>query len=180
MEEVIRFRELRVRIPADLHAVLKEISDKTGMPMSKIIEYALDQYIMSIIKQDLPLELKISYIIRKIFDITQLQQRIDIAATVGRSPPVVRNEDVASIIYELQKVKEALYRELVETAKKLEDKIQQDMDEVQKFTRFIERIQQREWRMKERISDMAAMVINVIQKKEELKQLEEKNESEKQ
>jgi hypothetical protein len=180
MEALIKYRELRVRIPADLHAVLKEISEKTDIPISKIIEYALDQYILSIIKEDLPLELKISYIIRKIFDISQLQQRIDIAATVGRSEPVVRNENIASIIYELQKVKETLYRELIETAKKLEDRIQQDMDEVEKFTRFIERIQQREWKMKEKTSDMAAMVLNVIQKKEELKQLENRNESEEQ
>jgi hypothetical protein len=173
----VRHRELRVRIPADLHAVLKEISEKTDIPMSKIIEYALDQYILSIIKEDLPLELKISYIIRKIFDISQLQQKIDIAATIGRSEPVVRNENIASIIYELQKVKETLYKELVETAKKLEDRIQQDMDEVEKFTRFIERIQQREWKMREKISDMAVMVLNVIQKKEELKQLEKRDES---
>jgi len=173
LEEVIRFKELRVRIPADLHAVLKEISEKTGIPISKIIEYALDQYVLQIIKEELPLELKISYIIRKIFDISQLQQRIDIAATMGRSQPIVRNEDVASIIYELQKVKETLYGELVETAKKLEDKIQQDMDEVRRFTKFIERIQQREWRIREKTSSMAAMVINVIQKKEELEKMRE-------
>jgi antitoxin component of RelBE/YafQ-DinJ toxin-antitoxin module len=168
LEEVVRFKELRVRIPADLHAVLKEISEKTGIPISKIIEYALDQYVLSIIKEKLPLELKISYIIRKIFDISQLQQRIDIAASVGKTQPVVRNEDIAPIIYELQKIKDKLYSELIETAREIEDKIQKDINEVQEFTRFVERIQQREWRMREKTSELVTMVVDVVKRKEEL------------
>jgi len=177
MEEIIRYRELRIRIPADLHAVLKEISEKTNISMSKIIEYALDQYIMNVIKEDLPLELKISYIIRKIFDISQLQQKIDIAASVGKTEPVIRNESIMPIIYELQKIKERLYSELIETAKKLEDKIQQDIVEVQKFVRFIERVQRREWRIREKISDMATMVIDMIQRKEEFEKMKKENEA---
>ena len=169
MEEIVRFKELRVRIPADLHAVLKEISEKTGISMSKIIEYALDQYMMNIIKEDLPLELKISYIIRKIFDISQLQQRIDIAASVGRTEPVVRNESVMPIIYELQKVKERLYSELIETARKIEDRIHRNIDEIRSFTRFVERIQMRELRIREKASELATIVFDVVKRREEEK-----------
>ena len=169
MEEIIKYRELRIRIPSDLHAVLKEISEKTGVSMSKIIEYALDQYMMNIIKEDLPLELKISYIIRKIFDISQLQQRIDIAASVGRTEPVVRNESVMPIIYELQKVKERLYSELIETARKIEDRIQRDIDEIQDFTRFVERIRMRELRIREKASELATIVFDVVKRREEEK-----------
>ncbi|MCL7390196.1 MAG: ribbon-helix-helix domain-containing protein [Thaumarchaeota archaeon] len=178
MEEVVRFKELRVRIPADLHAVLREISEKTGIPISKIIEYALDQYVLSIIKEKLPLELKVSYIIRKIFDISQLQQRIDIAASVGKTQPVVRNEDIAPIVYELQKIKDKLYSELIETAREIEDRIQKDMSEVQEFTRFVEKIQQREWRMREKTSEMVTMVVDVVKRKEELEK-EKKEEASK-
>jgi predicted nuclease with TOPRIM domain len=178
LEEVVRFKELRVRIPADLHAVLREISEKTGIPISKIIEYALDQYVLSIIKEKLPLELKVSYIIRKIFDISQLQQRIDIAASVGKTQPVVRNEDIAPIVYELQKIKDKLYSELIETAREIEDRIQKDMSEVQEFTRFVEKIQQREWRMREKTSEMVTMVVDVVKRKEELEK-EKKEEASK-
>jgi len=167
MEEIVRYKELRVRIPADLHAVLKEISEKTGIPMSKIIEYALDQYVMSIIREDLPLELKISYIIRKIFDISQLQQRIDIAASVGKAEPVVKDGNLLPLVYELQKVKERLYSELIEAAKKVEERIQRDMDEVQRFTRFVERMQLREWRMREKTSELVLTVVDATKKRKE-------------
>jgi hypothetical protein len=173
MEEVVRYRELRVRIPADLHAVLKEISEKTGVPMSKIIEYALDQYVMSIIKEDLPLELKVLYIARKILDIAQLQQRIDIAALVGRSEPLIKDGNILPIIYELQKVKERLYSELIDTAKKIEDKIQRDIAEAQGFQRFIERMQVREWKMKERTREVVESVVDKLRKKEEERKSEE-------
>jgi antitoxin component of RelBE/YafQ-DinJ toxin-antitoxin module len=165
MEEIVRYRELRVRIPADLHAVLREISEKTGISMSKIIEYALDQYVLSIIKEDLPLELKVSYIIRKIFDISQLQQRVDIAASVATSQPLVRDESVLPIVYELQKIKERLYSELVETARRLEERIQRNIDEVKEFTRFVERIHLREARMKAKIQELASVVVDVIKEK---------------
>jgi hypothetical protein len=174
MEEIIRYRELRIRIPADLHAVLKEISEKTNISMSKIIEYALDQYVMSIIKEDLPLELKVSYIIRKIFDISQLQQRIDIAASISRTEPIVKNENVMPIIYELQKIKEKLYSELIETAKRIENRIQRNIDEIQDFTRFVERIQLRELRIREKTSELATIVFDVVKRKE--KPEEEKKE----
>jgi vacuolar-type H+-ATPase catalytic subunit A/Vma1 len=167
MEEIIRYRELRIRIPADLHAVLKEISEKTDISMSKIIEYALDQYVMNIIKEDLPLELKISYIIRKIFDIAQLQQKIDIATTVGKTEPVIKNESVLPIIYELQKVKEKLYSELIETARKIEDKIQRDINEIHDFARFIEKVKMREIRVREKTSELATIVFDIIKRKRE-------------
>jgi hypothetical protein len=167
MEEVIRFKELRVRIPADLHAVLKEISEKTDISMSKIIEYALDQYVLNIIKEDLPLELKISYIIRKIFDIAQLQQRVDIAASIATSQPLVKNESIMSIVYELQKVKEKLYSELIETARKIEDRIQRDISEIQDFAKFIERVKMRELRVREKTSELATIVFDIIKRKRE-------------
>jgi vacuolar-type H+-ATPase catalytic subunit A/Vma1 len=167
MEEIIRYRELRIRIPADLHAVLKEISEKTDISMSKIIEYALDQYVMNIIKEDLPLELKISYIIRKIFDIAQLQQKIDIATTVGKTEPVIKNESVLPIIYELQKVKEKLYSELIETARKIEDKIQRDINELQDFARFIEKVKMKELRIREKTSELTTVVFDIIKRKKE-------------
>jgi predicted DNA-binding protein len=173
MEEVIRYRELRVRIPADLHAVLKEISEKTGMPMSKIVEYALDQYVMSIIKEDLPLELKVVYIVRKILDIAQLQQRIDIAASISRSEPLVKDGNVLPIIYELQKVKERLYGELIDTAKKVEDRIQRDLAEAQSFARFVERMQLREWKMKERAREVVDSVVDALKRRGEEKRGEE-------
>jgi vacuolar-type H+-ATPase catalytic subunit A/Vma1 len=173
MEEVVRYKELRVRIPADLHTVLKEISEKTGVPMSKIVEYALDQYVMSIIKEDLPLELKVMYIVRKILDITQLQQRIDIAASVSRSEPLVKDGNILPIIYELQKVKERLYGELIDTAKKVEDKIQKDLAEVERFTRFVERIQLREWRMRERTREVVESVVDTLKRKESKEKGEE-------
>jgi hypothetical protein len=166
MEEIIRYRELRIRIPADLHAVLKEISEKTNISMSKIIEYALDQYVMNIIKEDLPLELKVSYIIRKIFDISQLQQRIDIAASISRTEPIVKNENIMPIIYELQKIKEKLYSELIETAKRIENRIQRNIDEIQDFTRFVERIQLRELRIREKTSELATIVFDVVKRRE--------------
>lgn len=167
MEEVIRYRELRVRIPADLHAVLKEISEKTGVPMSKIVEYALDQYVMSIIKEDLPLELKVVYIVRKILDIAQLQQKIDIAASISRSEPLVKDGNILPIIYELQKVKERLYGELIDTAKRIEDRIQRDLAEAQSFARFVERMQLREWRMRERAREVVESVVDTLRKREE-------------
>jgi hypothetical protein len=170
VEEVIRYRELRIRIPADLHAVLKEISEKTDISMSKIVEYALDQYVLNIIKEDLPLELKISYIIRKIFDISQLQQRIDIASTVGKTEPVVRNENILPIVYELQKIKERLYGELIETAKKIEDKIQKDINEIQDFAKFIERIKMKELKIREKTSELATVVFDIVKRKEESKE----------
>jgi predicted DNA-binding protein len=170
VEELVRYKELRVRIPADLHSILKEISEKTGVSMSKIIEYALDQYVLSIIKEDLPLEIKVAYIVRKIFDITQLQQRIDIVASTATLQPLVRNDSVMPIIYELQKVKEKLYSELVETAKKIEERIQRDINEIQDFTRFIERIHLREARMRARVSELASVVIDMVKSKEESKE----------
>jgi vacuolar-type H+-ATPase catalytic subunit A/Vma1 len=162
MEELVRYRELRIRIPADLHSVIKEISEKTGVSMSKIIEYALDQYVMNIIKEDLPLELKVAYIVRKIFDIHQLQQRIDIAASVAASQPLVRNESIMPIVYELQKVKEKLYSELIETAKRIESRIQKSIDEIQDFTRFVEKIHLREARVRARTSELVSIVVDAV------------------
>ncbi len=151
-----KYRELRIRIPSDLHNIVKELSRITSTSINKIIEYALYEFIMKVKKDDVPLELRIGYLIRRLFEIRRLQSLLDMAVSTSKSVPVVRNDEVMSIIYQLEKIKDNIYDELINVAKKLEEEIVKS--EIEEFGKFVSRVKRKEYKVEERIREVVELV----------------------
>ena len=157
------YKELRIRIPSDLHNIVRELSKITSTSINRIIEYALYDFILKVQKDDIPFELRVSYLIRRLFEIRRLQSLIDMAVSTSKSTPVIKNDEIMSIIYQLEKIKNNIYDELINVAKKLEEEIVRS--EVEEFAKFVSRVKKKEFRIGERIREVVELVKSRSEKK---------------
>jgi len=170
------YREIRVRIPIDVHEILKKIREETNVPIVKVVEYAVVEYVNKL-RVDVPVELKIAYLVRKIFEIRRMMELVDMAASAAKSIPRVTNEEVLPILYELDKLKTRLYDKLVEAAKDVEAKLGSNLEESARFSTFVARVYQRRAREEERMLSVVKAVVNAEKMKEEEEDEEKEEEN---